>query len=258
MSNPRDFFETKKSSLIPISPNCNSFVQILPGLRRLFVIFDSICPGIYRIHCSDSLRILNEILSLIEEYLHITPSTTISSEELLNNERLFDRFLAQLRRPSLMRQRSLPSIKTDLHCFGQGIQTDHPLNQLHRTNLFCFEITKNNSSLPIQILIIDPNGNALSNDIKSINTYNQGHTKLYSCSYTPETSAGIYRISFPSLTNREYSVCIHPSGSSTNLLRKSSSSGKRNGIYVYQYFSSSFEFLLEMLLCILPSTKSST
>lgn len=218
-----DLLEMKKSSLTPINSNWNSFVQISPGLRRLFVIFDSICPDVYRIHCSDSLRIINEILSLIEEYLHIVPSTTISSEELLNNEKFFEHFLSQLRRPSLMRQRSLPSIKTDLHCFGQGIQANHPLNQLHRMNLFCFEVTTNHSSLPIRILIIDPHGNALSNDIKYINTYNQGHTKLYSCSYTPETSDGLYRISFLSLSNREYSVYIHPAESSTNLLRKSSS-----------------------------------
>lgn len=223
-----DFLEMKKSSLTPIVQNSNSFVQILPSIRRLFVIFDSICPTIYRIHCSDSLRILKEMFCLIEEYLHITPSSTVSYEDLLENEKFFDEFLAQLRRPSILRHRSFPSIKSDLYCFGQGIQADHTLNQLSQASVFCFELTTKHFSLPIQIFITDPDGNLLSNDIQYINTYNQGHTKLYSCSYTPKTRAGIYRISFRPMINREYSVSIHPSNNNDEV---NSLSGKRKWIF---------------------------
>ena len=216
----------KKSSLTPTIQNCNSFVQIIPSLRRLFIIFDSICPTIYRTHCSDSLRTLKELLCLIEEYLHITPPSTISCDELLDNEKFFEEFLAQLRRPSILRQRSFPSIKTDLYCFGQGIQADHALNQLSQSNVFCFELSIKHFSFPIQIHITDPDGNHLSNDIQYINTYNQGHTKLYSCSYIPTTKAGVYRISFLPMINREYSVVIHPLNNNDE--EEEDSTGKSN------------------------------
>jgi hypothetical protein len=213
--NSLDLLEMKKSSLIPITQNQNSFLQVLPCLRRLYTIFDSICPNIYRIHCSDSLRIFNEILCLTNEYLHVIPSSNIPSHELLFNEKYFDDFISLLRRPSTIRQKTFPLIKNELHCFGQGIQPYNTFNQLHQTILFCFELTTKNLSLPIYVLIHDPNEDLVPTDIKYINTYDQNHTKLFSCSYTPITKAGIYKISFVydniSLSNQQYSVYIHHS-----------------------------------------------
>jgi hypothetical protein len=73
-------------------------------------------------------------------------------------------------------------------------------------------------SMPIYVLIHDPNEELVPTDIKYISTYHQGHTRLFSCSYTPITKAGIYKISFICenlpLSNQEYSVYIHHSKSS--------------------------------------------
>jgi len=209
--NTLDLLEMKKSSLISTIQNQNSFYQIVPSIRRLYTIFDSICPNIYRIHCSDSTRILNEILCLTDEYLHMSSS----SNELLFNEKSFDDFILKLRRPSIIRKKSFPSIKSELHCFGQGIHPYNYNNQLNQPILFCFELTTKNSSLPIDVLILDPDDNFVLTDIKYINTYNQGDTKLYSCSYTPITKSGIYKILFfhnnISISNQQYSVFIYNS-----------------------------------------------
>jgi hypothetical protein len=232
--NSLDLLEMKKSSLIPTTLNHNSFLQILPSIRRLYTIFDSICPNIYRIYCSDSLRILNEILCLTDEYLHISSS----SNELLSNEKSFDDFILKLRRPSLMRKKSFSLIKPELYCFGQGIQSYNSNNQLNQTILFCFELTTKNLSLPIDVFILDPNDNLVSTDIKYINTYNQGHTKLFSCNYTPITKSGIYKISFfynnIKMINQQYSVFIHNSkkeqllsSSSSEQLMKKPQQGKK-------------------------------
>jgi hypothetical protein len=210
-----DLLDMTKSSLIPITQNQNSFLQILPCVRRLYTIFDSICPNIYRIHCSNSCRIFKEILCLTDEYLHISPSSTITTDELLSNETYFDEFISKLRLPSIIREKSFPSMKTQFHCFGQGIHAYDDHNQLNQTILFCFELTTENFLLPIDVLILDPYENLVSTDMKYINTYNQGCTKLFSCSYTPITKAGIYRISFfynnIKITNQQYSVFIHNS-----------------------------------------------
>jgi hypothetical protein len=226
-----DLLEMKKSSLIPITQNQNSFTQVLPCIRRLYTIFDSICPNIYRIHCSDSLRIFNEILCLTDEYLHITSSSIIPTNELLSNEKYFEDFISQLRRPSIIRQKTFPSNKNALHCFGQGIQPYNTFNQLNQTILFCFELTTKNFSLPIYVLIYDPNENLVPTDVKYINTYQQGHTKLFSCSYTPITKAGIYKISFVydniSMLNQQYSVHIHEQVLSSKELIEQSSQGNR-------------------------------
>ena len=52
-----------------ISTDENHFLKVRPCIRRLYTVFNSICPNIYRIHCSDSLRIVQELICLIEEYL---------------------------------------------------------------------------------------------------------------------------------------------------------------------------------------------
>ena len=139
-----------------------------------------------------------------------------------------------------MRQKSFPSIKTDLHCFGPGIQTSNFRNQLHQTMLFCFELTTKTLPLHIDVLIVDPDETSVPTDIKYINTYNQGHTKLYSCSYTPRTRAGLYRISFVDnhlpIANQQYSVFIHSLNDST----RQSSRGNRMKI-------SSFSICFDLL-----------
>ncbi|CAF0986572.1 unnamed protein product [Rotaria sordida] len=225
-SNELDLIQMKKSSLMTTTTyNQRSFFQVLPCIRRLHTIFDSICPNIYRIHCSDSLRILNEIICLTDEYFHIIPSTKIKINELLFNEYYFDDFISKLRRPSLIRQKnSYSSIKSELYCFGQGIHTNNFNNQLNQTILFCFELTINNLSLPIDIRILDPNEKLVSNDIKYINTYNQGHTKLFSCSYKPIIKAGIYNISFYinniKVPHLQYTVFIYDTTSNNNSYQK--------------------------------------
>lgn len=208
--NNLDLLGMKRSSLTPTMKNSNSFLQISPSIRRLYTIFDSIYPNFYRIHCSDSFQTLNELLCLINEYLHI-PS--ISANELLSNEKYFDDFISELRRPSILRQKTLPTIKPELHCFGQGIHPYDYNNQLNQTTYFCFELTTKNSSSSIDVLIYDPNENLVRTNITHVNTYNQGHTKLYSCSYTPLTKSGIYKILFyynnVKLIDQQYSVFIH-------------------------------------------------
>ena len=118
-SNPDhlDLLEMKKSALTPISQNPNPFLQVLPCLRRLYTIFDSICPNVYRIHCADSLRVFKEMCCLTDEYLHVIPSSIIPAEEFLYNEKYFDEFVALLRRPSIIRQKSLPSMKGGIPLF---------------------------------------------------------------------------------------------------------------------------------------------
>jgi len=234
-SNNLNLLEMKKSSRISTTKNQNSFFQILPCIRRLYTIFDSICPNIYRIHCSDSLRILNEILCLTNEYLHISPSSILTTNELLLNEKFFDDFILKLRRPSIIRKKSFSSIKTEFHCFGQGIHSYNHNNQLNQSILFCFELTTKTLTLPIDVLILDPDENIVTTDIKYINTYNQGHTKLFSCSYTPITKSGIYKISFIynniKIKNPQYSVFIYHSKLSSQELIKKTQQGKNKILF---------------------------
>ncbi|UJR21125.1 hypothetical protein I4U23_024225 [Adineta vaga] len=194
--NELDLLDMKKSSMIS---NFNCFLQILPNLRKLYTLFDSLCPNIYRIHCTNSLQILQEIICLAEEYIHISPISTISTHELLTNEKHFDNFITKFKQSNLSRKQLSPTQKIDIHCFGQGIQSYHPYNELNQTILFCFELTstiKTNLSLPIDVIILDPDENLVAIDLQYINTYNQGYTKLFSCQYVPINKAGIYRISF--------------------------------------------------------------
>lgn len=209
-----DLLEMKKSSIITRPQNQNYFLRVLPCIRKLYTIFDSIYPNKYRIHCSDSLRTLNEIICLTDEYMHVFPSSTISTNELLFNEKHFDDFISKIRQPIFIPKKYYSSIKTELHCFGRGIQSYHYTNELNQTSLFCFELTtiKINLPLPINICIFDPDENLVSHDVKYINTYNQGYTQLFSCSYTPRTRSGMYRISLfcdnIKITNQQYMVFI--------------------------------------------------
>ncbi|CAF3931477.1 unnamed protein product, partial [Rotaria magnacalcarata] len=117
-SNELDLLQIKKSSLIKTTYNQSSFHQVLPCIRRLYTILESICPNIYRIHCSDSLRILHEIVCLTDEYLQVCPPSKIALDELCSNEHYFDDFISKLRRPSVIRKKNTLSIKPELHCFG--------------------------------------------------------------------------------------------------------------------------------------------
>ncbi|CAF0821680.1 unnamed protein product [Adineta ricciae] len=197
-SNPNelDLLDMKKSAMI--KTNCH-FLQVLPSIRKLYTSFDSLCPNMYRIHCSNSLRTLQEIICLAEEYLHLSPLSTISTNELLTNEKHFDDFLSKFQQSVIARTQIHPTQKMDIRCFGQGIQSYHPYNELNQSILFCFELTssmRTNLSLPLDVIILDPDENLVTIDLQSISTYNQGHTKLFSCQYTPMNKAGIYRISF--------------------------------------------------------------
>ena len=78
-----------------------------------------------------------------------------------------------------------PSITPEIRCFGQGIRPCDYKNQLNENLLFCFEVTalaENQSSSPIDVLILDSNENPLANEINYIHTYDRGHTKLFPCS----------------------------------------------------------------------------
>ncbi|CAF2404708.1 unnamed protein product [Rotaria sp. Silwood2] len=229
-SNELNLIQMKKSSLMSTAYNQNSFLQVLPCIRRLYTIFDSVCPNIYRIHCSDSLRILNEIICLTDEYLHVTPSTRLMTNELLINEYYFDDFISKLRRPSLIRKSYYSSIRPELYCFGEGIHRNNFNNQLNQTILFCFELTTtttttiNNLLSSIDVCILDPNEKLVSTNVKYINTYNQGYTKLFSCSYKPITEAGTYNISFYvnniKIPYSQYTVFIYNSTLSNNSYKK--------------------------------------
>lgn len=223
-----DLLDVKKAPLIT-NTNENHFLKVLPCIRRLYTIFNSICPNIYRIHCSDSLRILQEIICLVDEYLHIHLPTNITPSDLLNNEEYFDDFLHKLRFSSFnyfYPNAHSSSKKPEIHCFGQGIHDRDNNNKLNETTVFCFELTtpkENISTLPIEIIILDPNENIVSNDIKYINTYDQGYTKLFSCSYKPITQAGTYKITIQynrvQLTSDPFKVFIrNPNQSKEQLL----------------------------------------
>jgi hypothetical protein len=233
----------KKSPIV--TPVCEDhFLKLLPCIRRLYTVFNSICPNIYRIHCSESSRVLKEIICLIEEYLHIYLPANIPINELIYNKEYFHDFIHKLRRLPLyhssLNTNSL-STKTSIRCFGQGIRSSDYNNQLNHTTLFCFELKtsiKSNLALPIEILILDPNKNIVPNDIKYINTDNQGYTKLFSCSYKPTTQSGNYTISFLynylEVTNSPFTVFIrNPSPprkeqlSSVNM-KKMNGQGKNN------------------------------
>ncbi|CAF2054299.1 unnamed protein product [Rotaria magnacalcarata] len=197
-----DLLNMKKAPLLT-NVNENYFLKVLPCIRRLYTIFNSICPNIYRIHCSDSLRILQEIICLMEEYLHIYLPSTLTASSLLNNEEYFNDFIHKLRFSPFNyfypNTAHASSKKPEVHCFGQGIHVSDSNNKLNQSTLFCFELTtpvEDNLQLSTEIVILDPNENIVSNDIKYISTYDQGYTKLFSCSYKPITQAGIYKISF--------------------------------------------------------------
>ena len=231
-----DLLNTKKAPVM--ATNDNNFLNVLPCIRRLYIVFNSICPNIYRIHCSDSFRILQEIICLVEEYLHIHPPRTISTNELLYNEKHFEYFIKKLKHSSSYH--IYPNIyssltKTEIRCFGQGIHACDDNNELNQTLLFCFELTtlKDKSfSLPIDVLILDPSENIVPTDIKYINTYDHSLTRLYSCSYKPITQDGSYKISFfynqIKLSSEPFSVFIRTSNQEkVPEMKKTDEQGKR-------------------------------
>lgn len=224
--NELDLLQMKKSSFMKTIFDGNSFHKLLPSIRRLYIVFDSICPGVYRIHTSDSLRVLKELACLIDEYLHISPSSKITLNELLYNDNCFNDYISKLRRPSLIRKNYFSSIKSELlHCFGPGIHENNSNNQLYRILLFCFEFTTSTQFLlPIDVIIFDPDENFVLANVEYINTYNQGSTKLYSCSYQPVTKPGFYTISFfvngKKLNHVEHKVFIHSTTVNHDFYRK--------------------------------------
>jgi hypothetical protein len=237
-SNPSelDLIHMKKAPRM-ITTDENYFLKVRPCIRRLYTVFNSICPNIYRIHCSDSLRILQELICLIEEYLHIRPPSNISINELLINDTYLDEFINKLRHLPLYQLYPniyLPKQTPEIRCFGQGIRTCDHKNQLNENLVFCFEVTtskENQFSSPIDVHIFDPKKNRVINDIKYINTYDRGHTKLFSCSYKPTTQAGTYHISFiynhlPLGTNA-FNVFIRNSNQEKELKKKFSEQGKK-------------------------------
>ena len=241
-NNPTELnlLNVKKAPRMTTTINENHFLKVLPCIRRLYTVFNSICPNIYRIHCSDSLRILQEIICLVEECLHIHIPLTITVNELLYNEEYLNDFISQLRLSPLYHFYShiKPSTisKTEIHCFGQGIHACDYKNQLNQTIVFCFELkTSIDTHLlsPINVLILDPNENILLNDIKYINTYDQGYTKLFSCSYKPITKSGTYKISFfyndIQITKNPFNVFIRSSNEQILLLEDSKKINKQQG-----------------------------
>ena len=193
---------TKKSPFMASSITENHFLKVLPCIRRLFMLFNSICPNIYRIHCSDSLKTLQELLCLIEEYLQIVPPLTISPKDLLSNDDYFDDFLDCVR--AQPKQYSFPKryaslIQPEIRCFGQGIHSCNRRNQLNERLVFCFELTTtfyDRYFYSVDVIINDPKQNRVSNNIQLINTYDHGYTRLCSCSYKPMNHSGNYQISF--------------------------------------------------------------
>jgi hypothetical protein len=179
---------------------------------------------------SDSLRTLKDITCLTDEYLRVYPSLAISLDELLYSERHFDDYMTKLRLTSTHRPKHMSSINTALHCFGQGIHTCDYYNELHRTLVFCFELS-NISSSPtedlssfLKVRIVDPNGDLVPSEIVHINTYNQGATKLFSCSYTPTSKAGTHKISFlyhnTPIIHYPYTVYVRESAGKSRSPRK--------------------------------------
>ena len=216
-----DLLDMKKAPMISTMIDENHFFKVLPCIRRLYAAFNSRCPNVYRIHCPDSFRVLQELVCLIEHYLRIRPSPTIPIDVLLDEEDRMDEFIDTIKYSQCYPFYSGPYTSTDkidIRCFGQGIRSRDCDNELQQTLLFCFEVATSIPTtllLPIDVLIWDPNECIVSHDTRYINTYDQGQTKLFSCSYQPKTYEGTYKISFVydnvQLTKCPYTVYIrHP------------------------------------------------
>lgn len=215
-NNPKelDLLDLRKAPMIEE----NHYFNVLPAIRRLYRTLNCRCPNLYRIHCSDSQRVLLEIIFIIEEYLRVKLPSKLNETILLEDENHLDKFIDRIQFTpySTIFSNQRPRInQIDIRCFGRGIRAWDSNNQLNRTTLFCFELTMPVRSMisgPIEIIIVDPNNRTVSNDVRCINTYDQGYTKLYSCSYTPTTTEGNYQISFlynkTQLTKYPYSVYI--------------------------------------------------
>ena len=217
-TNELDLLDVRKAPVISIMDE-EHFLKVRPSIRRLYTTFNSICPHRYRLHCSDSLRILQEITCLANEYLHLNSSSSrLSLAEVVDNEECLADLINRLKLLPFYQyhpERYPSSSKSALHCFGQGILPLDSNNQLHQSTLFCFELItaiKTGLPLPIEIRILDPDERIVPNSVKHLNTHDQGQTKLYSCSYKPTTQAGLYKISVllnnVPLTNEPFTVCI--------------------------------------------------
>ncbi|CAF0925368.1 unnamed protein product [Adineta ricciae] len=211
-----NLLDVKKAPLMNnIDEHC--FMRLLPCVRRLYTIFNSVCPNIYRVRCTDSYRVLQEMICLIEEYLHLR---SISINDILLNEDYFHSLINKVRLSTYRLPANTHRLasRPEIHCFGQGIHTNDERNQLYQTLLFCFELRtsiKHHLLSPIEVLILDPNKNMVRNNTKYINSYQHGYIKLFSCSYKPITQAGFYTISFYSnsieVTNDPLTVLIKSS-----------------------------------------------
>ena len=216
-TNELDLLDVRKAPSISIMDE-EHFLKVRPSIRRLYATFNSICPHRYRLHCSDSLRILQEITCLANEYLHLNSSSRLPLTDVVDNEECLADLINRLKLLPFHQyhpERYPPSSKSALHCFGQGILPLDSNNQLHQTTLFCFELItaiRTGLPLPIEIRILDPDERIVPNSVKHLNTHDQGQTKLYSCSYKPTTQAGLYKISVllnnVPLTNDPFTVCI--------------------------------------------------
>lgn len=219
--NELDLLNWKKNHRSTAITQSQLFQQIHPNVQNLAILFDNLCPNFYRVHCSDSLRILKEIIALTDEYLHVQPALIVSSTELLYSEDHLNDYMDKMRLSSIYPSKSINSNRPNLRFFGQGIQACNYYNELHQTLIFCFEVNMKDSSfdqryLPFEIQIADPDGYPVPVDIRHINTYiNEQSTNLFSCSYTPISKAGIYKVSFlyknMKIAHHPYTVSIRDS-----------------------------------------------
>ena len=218
---PPNFAMDRRKPTIAPTDTDESF-HIAPGVNRLFTAFDTRCPNLYRLHCSDTLRTLEELICLADEYLHVRSSSVVSTIELLSNERYFNDFVTKVQCSLLYHHKYYRPMQTELRCFGQGIHPCNYYNELDQTLVFCFELTsKSIEFLPVGVHVLDPNDDLVLTDIKYINTYAESNTRLFSCSYTPRTRAGIYKISFfynnMKISNHRYTVFVRNSTASSSL-----------------------------------------
>ncbi|CAF0736743.1 unnamed protein product [Didymodactylos carnosus] len=188
---------------------------ILPNIRQLLASFELICPGLYRIHCHDSIHILNEIMCLAVEWLNIQQVYT--AEELLSNENLFNNYEKRINHSRMI---SLTDETDNEHeivkCYGNGIQALK--NQLNQFTMFCFETNTYIRKPDLAVKISNNHENdSLPVELSYINTYN--NKNIYSCTYIPKHE-GTYKISIfyktRPLLKQPYTVLIRHRSSSSS------------------------------------------
>jgi hypothetical protein len=255
-----DLLDLRKAPMMSTSTDEYHFFRILPSIRRLFTTLNARCPNLYRMHCSDSLRVLKEIICLTSEYLHVNPASSIPVDVLLQHEDYMNDYIDRLRLStcsSFYANQFTHSDTINLRCFGQGIDACHINNEVNQTLLFCFEITSPDKTNPIssmEIHIVDPHECDVPHDIQYISTYNQGHTNLFSCSYTPIVHEGTYTIAFlhnnMKLIKYPFTVLIRRASQQTlairqddQLLSDNNSTTTAHGKYDHDFKSRSFVIL---------------